>query len=223
MLCYRIIRGEEMKDFPVFTTSNGVASLILKEVPYTHIAYIQIQDSKEPEALLKECVDFCVAVGSERVFATGSDILSRYRKYASVVRMSCVKENIPQTELSLFPVLEQTAEYFREIYNTKMENVPMASYMTTTEMARVVREKKGYFVHNNGVLYGIGILDGESIEAIASVVPGAGEEVLYTLCGIIYSEDIHLSVALENIKAVNLYRRCGFIVEKELNTWYQVL
>ena len=33
-----------MKDIPVFTTDFGVASLILKEIPYRGEAYIRIQD-----------------------------------------------------------------------------------------------------------------------------------------------------------------------------------
>ena len=42
-----------MKDFPVFTTEYGVASLILKEIPYQGTAYITLQDSLEPEKLLE--------------------------------------------------------------------------------------------------------------------------------------------------------------------------
>ena len=43
-----------MKDFPVFTTENGVASLVLKEIPYRREAYITLRDSRTPEALLEE-------------------------------------------------------------------------------------------------------------------------------------------------------------------------
>ena len=55
-----------MKDFPVFTTENGVASLILKEVPYRGEAYIHLRDSQDPKALLEECVSFCAACGAEK-------------------------------------------------------------------------------------------------------------------------------------------------------------
>ena len=48
-----------MKDLPLFTTEHGVASLVLKEIPYQKTAYIILRDSLEPEALLKECADFC--------------------------------------------------------------------------------------------------------------------------------------------------------------------
>ena len=62
-----------MRDFPVFTTENGVGSLVLKEIPYRKVAYITIQDSLFPEAFLSECVDFCRAVGAERIYACGHE------------------------------------------------------------------------------------------------------------------------------------------------------
>ena len=43
-----------MKDFPVFPTSHGAASLTLKEIPYRREAYIKIQSTQEPELLLEE-------------------------------------------------------------------------------------------------------------------------------------------------------------------------
>ena len=58
-----------MKDFPVFPTQHGAASLILKEIPYRGEAYIKIQSTQEPDALLEECIHFCVACGAERVYA----------------------------------------------------------------------------------------------------------------------------------------------------------
>ena len=48
-----------MRDFPVFTTEYGVASLIFKEIPYRQEAYIRIRDvqpGKLPE-LLAELVE----------------------------------------------------------------------------------------------------------------------------------------------------------------------
>ena len=44
-----------MRNIPVFTTEFGVASLILKEIPYTGIAYVRLQSSLFPEKLLEEC------------------------------------------------------------------------------------------------------------------------------------------------------------------------
>ena len=44
-----ITRGEKMKDFPMFTTEFGIASLILREIPYRGEAFILIQDTQQPE------------------------------------------------------------------------------------------------------------------------------------------------------------------------------
>ena len=33
-----------MKNIPIFTTDWGVATLLLKEIPYKEIAYVKIQD-----------------------------------------------------------------------------------------------------------------------------------------------------------------------------------
>ena len=52
-----------MKDIPVFTTEFGVASLILKEIPYRREAYIRIQTTQQPQELLKECISFCRMCG----------------------------------------------------------------------------------------------------------------------------------------------------------------
>ena len=45
-----------MKDFPMFTTENGVASLVLREIPTRGDAYITVLSSEEPEKLLEECM-----------------------------------------------------------------------------------------------------------------------------------------------------------------------
>ena len=48
-----------MRDLPMFTTENGVGSLVLKEIPYNGTAYITIHSSSFPTDFLKECADFC--------------------------------------------------------------------------------------------------------------------------------------------------------------------
>ena len=59
----------DVKDFPMFTTEFGVASLILKEIPYRSEAYIIIQDTQQPEQLLQECISFCRMCGAEKIYA----------------------------------------------------------------------------------------------------------------------------------------------------------
>ena len=76
-----------MKDFPVFTTEYGVASLVLKEIPYRGESYIHIRDSQEPEKLLEECVSFCRVCGAEKIYAAGDPILEKHPLRVCVYEM----------------------------------------------------------------------------------------------------------------------------------------
>ena len=67
-----------MRDFPVFTTENGVGSLVLREIPYSGIAYVTVQDSSFPTVFIKECLEFCRVVGAAQVYATGHEVLEDY-------------------------------------------------------------------------------------------------------------------------------------------------
>lgn len=211
-----------MRDFPMFTTGNGVASLIFREVPYRGIAYIRIQSSESPEALLKECCDFASAVGAERIFATGHSFLGEYPFHTAIYSLTAEKNTIEQGSASLFPVTKDTLARFQEIYNQKMEAVPNSAYMTS-DMAKEMLEKgQGYFVHENGRLLGIGMIDGGEMKALASCRQGGGREVLRTLCHGILEDTVTLECASENKKAMALYRSEGFLIRKELSRWYRV-
>ena len=211
-----------MKDFPVFTTENGVASIVLREIPYRGEAYITIRDSLQPDALLSECVDFCKMAGAERIYATGHSLLKKYPLHTTVVKMQQLRENIPQADVALFPVTEQTAEQWRGLYNARMQSVDNASTMTIDDMKKLLARGAGYFVHREGQLLGIGIAQGEKIEAVASCCPGAGEQVLLALCSALFSEKIVLEVATTNTRAVDLYHRLGFLETEELSQWYKI-
>lgn len=211
-----------MKDFPVFPTQHGAASLILKEIPYRGEAYIQIQSTQEPEALLEECIHFCVACGAERVYAAGHNILEgSYPLHTSIYRMTGTiqlhEEEIP----SMFPVTEQTAERWRECYNQRMKNVDNAATLESRDIPNIV-QGNAYFIHRNGTLLGIGWIGGNKLRAIASMQPGAGEALCRAMQSLIPQQQMTLEVASTNQKAIALYERLGLIKVEELSRWYQV-
>lgn len=211
-----------MKDFPVFPTQHGAASLILKEIPYRGEAYIQIQSTQEPEALLEECIYFCVACGAERVYAAGHDILeTSYPLHTSIYRMTGTiqlhEEEIP----SMFPVTEQTAERWRECYNQRMKDVDNAATLENRDTPDIVQDN-AYFIHRNGTLLGIGWIEGNKLRAIASMQPGAGEALCRAMQSLIPQQQMTLEVASTNQKAIALYERLGLIKVEELSRWYQV-
>ena len=106
-----------MQNIPIFTTQNGVASLTLKEIPYTQKAYITLRNTQCPTELLQECVDFCLAVGAEMIFATGHCALDEYPLHTTILEMRRLLEGLPKTDACLFPVQEKTLEQWRSIYN----------------------------------------------------------------------------------------------------------
>ena len=212
-----------MKDMSLFTTENGIASLTLKEIPYSAKAYIRIQDSKQPEQLLKECADFCRAVGAESIYATGHIYLENFQKHCRILRMRCSLDTIEDTNTSLFPVTEKTLEEFRIIYNKAMQNVPNASYLSDAGSKQVLEAGSGYFVHKNGQLLGIGIAKGDRVESIVSLVPGAGKIVFQTLCHALCGAYVEIEVAEENIPAMRLYEKLHFIPIEEVAVWYKIV
>ena len=211
-----------MRDIPVFTTEYGVASLVLKEIPYKGTAYITLQSSMQPVELLKDCIDFCRMAGAERIYATGHTALEQYPLYTTVIKMQQLRDNLSEGDACLFPVTEQTAEQWRGIYNEKMKTVPNASTMTRQDMKECVSQGGCYFVHKGDDLLGIGLLRGEQIAAIAACVPGVGETVLRTLCNAQFSETVTVEVATNNVPAMRLYERLGYQKTAELSCWYIV-
>lgn len=211
-----------MKDFPVFPTQHGAASLILKEIPYRGEAYIQIQSTQEPDALLEECIHFCVACGAERVYAAGHDRLeAAYPLHTSIYRMTGTiqlhEEEIP----AMFPATEQTAERWRECYNQRMKNVDNAATLESRDTPNIV-QGNAYFIHRNGTLLGIGWIEGNKLRAIASMQPEAGEALCRAMQSLIPQQQMTLEVASTNQKAIALYERLGLIKVEELSRWYQV-
>ena len=90
-----------MKDFPIFPTEYGVASLFLKEIPYRQEAYTRIRDvqpGKLPE-LLAECAGFCTMAGAGRVYAAGHEDLDRYPLQGSVYTMQGTAWVDPENDL----------------------------------------------------------------------------------------------------------------------------
>ena len=211
-----------MRDFPVFTTEHGAASLILKEIPYRKEAYIRIQSTQEPEKLLEECVNFCTACGAEKVYAAGHNILEAYPLHTCVLQMRgelfISEEEIP----AMFPVTEQTVAKWRALYNEKMKDVDNASTLEARDEARILSSGGAYFIHDSGTPLGIGWLEENRLSAIAALKPGAGELLCKAMQSLIPQQQIILEVASTNEKALRLYERLGFIKSSELSRWYRV-
>ena len=147
-----------MKNLPVCTTEYGVATLILKEIPYQETAYIILQDTREPLLLARECANFCRACGAERIYARGNDALAEYPFFTAMWEMTCLRESIQDTDAALWPVQERTLTQWQEIYNQKVKTVPNGAWMTDADAKDMLSKGDGYFVHRGNTLLGIGKL-----------------------------------------------------------------
>lgn len=212
-----------MKNIPVFTTEHGVASLTLDQIAFNSMAYIRIQSSAESDFFIKECLDFCKAVGAKTVYATGSNSIKDYISVVSLIRMKRKREGLPETTLSVVPVDTNNADQFRKIYNEKMRGISHASAMTHDNLEMIVKQKNGRFFYKDHELQGIGIADDKWIRAIISLKRGAGESILLALNQMLQGEEVNVELVDTNTRAKRLYERMGFQLYETVSTWYKIL
>ena len=212
-----------MKDFPVFTTEYGVASLILKEVPYRKEAYIVIQSSQQPEELLQECISFCRVVGAEKIYARGHDFLEKYPLHSIIYEMSGIARVEEEKVLNLWPVTEETIGTWRQRLNERMAGVDNAGTLERASEKEILALGGAYFVHREGTLLGAGWIAEEELKLIASFEKGAGERVMHTLLSTVPDQLLKIQVVSTNYRAIRLYEKMGFVKTAELRRWYRVL
>lgn len=212
-----------MRDFPIFTTELGIASLTLSQIPYTKKAYIRIQSTLDGEKLLQECAGFCKAAGAEEIYCTGHETCEAYLKHTDILKMQADRCSVGETDALLFPVTEKTVEKYREIYNSKIAAVPNGAWMTIAMGQKLLQDGGAYFVHRNGDLLGIGQLSGPQISWVAAIKQGAGADVVRALCHGIFEDRVILEVASENQKAMALYEKLGFLPVELISSWYRYI
>ena len=212
-----------MRDFPVYATEYGVASLILKEVPYRQEAYIIIQSALQPVELLKECISFCRMVGAEKIFARGHECVEAYPLHGSVLEM-CGHVDVDENRVGhLWPVTEETGAKWREFLNRQLRSVDYAATLEKKDEKEILGMSGAYFVHDAGKFLGAGWIRDEELKLIASAEKGAGELVFHSLLSVGKPERIRLEVASSNERAIRFYEKMGLVKTREIYRWYQVL
>ena len=212
-----------MKDFPMFTTEYGVASLILREVPYRQEAYIIIQSTQQPKDLLEECISFCRVVGAEKIYARGHEFVESCPLHCAIYEMRGQIAVDEQKTANLWPVTPENIGAWRDFLNSRMKGIDNAGTLEKNGEKEILDLGGGYFVHDSGKLLGAGwIVDGE-LMLIAAAEKGMGEQVLHTLLSAAASEEIRLQVVSTNERAIRFYEKMGLIKTAELRRWYRVL
>lgn len=212
-----------MKDMPIFDTEYGVASLVLREIPYRQEAYIIIQQASEPEKLLTECVSFCRACGAEKILARGTVCVEKYPLHCAIYEMQG-QSRVDETKVAhLWPVTAENIEKWRQLMNKAMAPTDNAGTLVKAGEQEILDSNGAYFVHRSGELLGAGWIMGDELMLLAAFEKGAGERVLHTLLSTVPDKTLTLQVASTNLPAIRLYEKAGFIKTRELRRWYRVL
>jgi len=207
----------------MFTTEYGVASLILKEVPYRQEAYIILQSTEQPEELLKECVSFCRVVGAERVYARGHELVEKYPLHCAIYEMRG-QIRVDESKVDhLWPVTKENIGKWRELLNARMRAIDNSGTLEKSGEQEILDLGGAYFVHRDGELLGAGWIVGDELMLITAFREGMGERVLHSLLSAVPVEEIRLQVVSTNERAIRFYEKMGLIKTAELRRWYRVL
>jgi GNAT superfamily N-acetyltransferase len=217
-----------MRNIPMFTAANGMASLILREIPYSGRAYVMVRSvwNGQTAALLQECADFCRAAGAREVFASdGVQELPAEHAY-DILQLTLERAALPVQErpVELEPVSEENGGAYLEIYNACFREVPGAASYDKKDLQRLMEQGSGFLAKREEAYAGVVELDPDGIAGIA-VLPqyrGLGYDLALTALQRIEQETLCLKVADTNHRAVALYRRLGFGNDTLISRWWRM-
>lgn len=217
-----------MKNIPVFTATNGTASLIFQEIAVSGKAYVLIRAVwTTAAALLEECVQFCRAVGAETIYASwGVEELPGEHAY-DLIAMSCPKAALPQPRQPLTPepLTPDNGEDYLAVYNRCFRAVSGAATYGQKDLKRLYDRDTAWLVYRDGVCAAVAEISEEGLEGIA-VLPeyaGLGFDLAATVLQMVPRTTVSLKVASDNPRARRLYDRLGFRETGLVSRWWKIL
>ena len=217
-----------MKNIPMFTSSYGVATLILREIGWSGHAYVLVRSvwNGRTAQLLEECRGFCRAVGAEEIYASwDTNELPAEHAY-DMISMIRPKADLPEPAqpVDLEQVTPETAEEYLRIYNRCFRDVPGAASYDRKSLEPLYGEDLAWLARVDGQFAGVAEISKEGLEGIA-VLPefrGLGRELALSVLPMVPSPTLRLKVASTNHRAMALYDHLGFVREKLERRWYQL-
>ena len=205
-----------------------MASLILKEIPYSGAAYVLVRSvwNGQTAALLEECASFCRAAGAERVYASdGKNDLPSMHAY-DMVLLTMRREDLPElaNPIELEPVSTQNGAEYLAVYNACFRELPGAASYGKKDLQRLIEHQSGFLTRKNGVCAGAAELEKDELAGIC-VLPqykGLGYSLALTVLKRLETPVVKLKTATTNEKALNLYRRLGFGNDTVISRWWLI-
>lgn len=204
-----------MKDFPIYTCSDGIASLILREIPYRQEGYILLRSVfTDVPSLVRTCAGACRAAGAERIYCSGGFDLSAYPIHARLVLRHIATAALPETSAVAVPILPKERAQWTQLHRERFSAVAMAASCVCAENACWIEE--------NGCRIGLGHFHGSQLDSFAALVGGKGQDCLCALVREMHTQTAELLCAVENRPAMRLYDRLGFSVGTLREVWHTV-
>ena len=217
-----------MKNIPVFTSSYGIATLILREIPWNRTAYVLIRSvwNDQKAALLEDCKGFCRAVGAEQIYASWELEPLPAEPVWDMQIMTRPKAGLPKSEKPVEPeplTKENSKEYLR-IYNACFRSVPCAASYDERSLEPLYGEDLAWLAKVDGVYAGVAEISKTGLEGIA-VLPeykGLGYELALAVLPMVPASELRLKVASTNLRAISLYERLGFVQNGTEKRWWRL-
>ncbi len=202
-----------MKDIPIFTCPEGIATLILREIPTRQTAYVLLRSTfTATDALCREAEGFCRSAGAETVCFGGAGDFSAFTPCVQVLRRSVARAALPITEAVAAALTPGEQAQWLTLYAQRFRAVPGASSLGTTEDA--------YFIFDGALRIGLGQIRGGELRSVAALEQGRGADCVCALAAQSGAQTIDVLCARENLPAMRLYDRLGFSAGTETERWY---
>ena len=218
-----------MNNIPMFLSQGGTAALILREIPYSGKAYIQLQTVVEEnlEPMIQECAAFCRACGAETCFITRKDSAAPLPlpHAHDILLMSIGKEALPHgNPVRLVPIQEDNDSIYINIYNKCFFSVSGAAFYDQKQIQRIylLHQQAFLALTEDGTPFGMGELHENELAAIG-VLPefrGRGYDLALALLSRCPGPELTLTVASDNPAALRLYEKIGFQTKSLISSWY---
>ena len=216
-----------MKDIPVFTGAHGVATLVLRQIPWSGTAYVLVRAIwDDAKGFLEECLGFCRACGAQKVYATnGMEELPLPHAY-DMCTFSMEKTALPKGETLEAELLTgENQKDFLSVYDTCFRTLPNAAAYEEKTLHTMIQEQTAFLYRRCGVPAAIAQISKQGLETIG-VLPafrGLGYPLALTVLPMVPNLTLHLKTISVNHSALELYRRLGFKPAGTESRWWCLL
>ena len=218
-----------MNNIPLYFSSGGTATLILREIPYSGRAFILIRTLLEDglSALMEETRRFCMECGAKTCYISYADAPKALplRHAYDILKLHIHKEELPSDlSLSLIPMTTENEREYMNIYNVCFQGSSHAMTYDYGQLQRIYRSGQKAFLAAmpDGSICGIGELHDNELAAIALLPEfrGNGRHLALALMQHCPGPEITLTVSSDNDAALALYDKLGFRVYETESSWY---